>query len=97
VKTGGRLVKHARYYWLSLAESHLTRRLFGMTLRRISALPCPQTEAWRAPQSYPTKEGRRSGVPEKASERRFQSVGHEHELAGQSPELQDEATKMNLP
>jgi hypothetical protein len=28
VKTaGGRLVKHARYYWLTLAESHLTRRL----------------------------------------------------------------------
>ena len=29
VKTGGRLIKHARYYWLMLAESHLTRRLFG--------------------------------------------------------------------
>src|SRR5665647_2706925 len=29
VKTGGRLVKHARYYWLLLAESHLTKRLFG--------------------------------------------------------------------
>jgi hypothetical protein len=29
VKTGGTLVKHARYYWLMLAESHLTRRLFG--------------------------------------------------------------------
>jgi len=26
VKTGGRLVKHARSYWLLLAESHLTRR-----------------------------------------------------------------------
>jgi hypothetical protein len=25
VKTGGRLVKHARYYWPLLAESHLTR------------------------------------------------------------------------
>jgi len=30
VKTGGRLVKHARYYWLLLAESHLTRRLLGV-------------------------------------------------------------------
>ena len=39
VKTGGRLVKHARYYWLLLAESHLTRRLFGAMLRRIAALP----------------------------------------------------------
>ncbi len=41
VKTGGRLVKHARYYWLMLAESHLTRRLFGSMVRRIEALPMP--------------------------------------------------------
>ena len=41
VKMGGRLVKHARYYWLLLAESHLTRRLFGAMLQRISALPVP--------------------------------------------------------
>lgn len=27
VKTGGRLIKHARCYWLTLAESHLTRRV----------------------------------------------------------------------
>ena len=38
VKTGGRLVKHARYYWLRLAESQLTRRLFGSMVRRIDAL-----------------------------------------------------------
>ena len=36
-----RLVKHARYYWLLLAEGHLTRRLFGDILRRIWALPVP--------------------------------------------------------
>jgi hypothetical protein len=41
VKTGGRLVKHARYYWLLLAESHLTRRLFGSILRRMEGLPLP--------------------------------------------------------
>ena len=41
VKTGGRLVKHARYYWLLLAESHLTRRLFGAMVGRIAALPVP--------------------------------------------------------
>jgi hypothetical protein len=41
VKTGGRLVKHARYYWLLLAESHLARRLFGSMLRRMEALPLP--------------------------------------------------------
>lgn len=38
VKPGGRLVKHARYYWLTLAESHLTRGLFGSMVRRIDAL-----------------------------------------------------------
>ncbi len=41
VKTGGRLVKHARYYWLLLAESHLTRRLFAEMLDKIAALPVP--------------------------------------------------------
>jgi uncharacterized protein YbgA (DUF1722 family) len=41
VKTGGRLVKHARYHWLLLAESHLTRRLFGNIVCRIEALPVP--------------------------------------------------------
>jgi len=41
VKTGGRLIKHARYYWLLLAESHLTRRLFASMLCRIAGLPSP--------------------------------------------------------
>lgn len=41
VKTGGRLVKHASYYWRMLAESHLTRRLFGSMVRRMEALPVP--------------------------------------------------------
>jgi hypothetical protein len=36
-----RLVKHARYYWLLLAEGHLTRQRFGSMLRRIAALPLP--------------------------------------------------------
>ena len=34
VQTGGRLVKHARDYWLLLAEGPLTRRLFDDMLRR---------------------------------------------------------------
>ena len=38
VKTGGRLIEHARYYWLMLAESHLTKRLLGSMVRRIDAL-----------------------------------------------------------
>ena len=41
VRTGGRLVEHALYHWLLLAERHLTRRLFGTMLRRIWALPVP--------------------------------------------------------
>jgi Transposase DDE domain group 1 len=41
VKTGGRLIKHARYYCLLLAEGHLYRRLFGQMLRRIWTLPSP--------------------------------------------------------
>jgi hypothetical protein len=41
VKTGGRLVKHARYYCLLLAEGHLNRRRFGAMLRRILMLPVP--------------------------------------------------------
>ena len=41
VKTGGRLVKHARYDWLLLAEGHLSRRLFASMLRMIAVLPLP--------------------------------------------------------
>jgi hypothetical protein len=41
VKTGGRLIQHARYYWLLLVESHLTPRLFGNMLQKIAALPSP--------------------------------------------------------
>jgi len=56
VKTGGRLVKHARYYWLLLAESHLTRRLFGAMLRRIWALPVPTGSRATADRGNPAKE-----------------------------------------
>jgi hypothetical protein len=38
-------VKHARYYWLFLAERHLTRRRFGAMLGRIALLPEPT--GWR--------------------------------------------------
>jgi hypothetical protein len=41
VKTGGRFIRHARYYWLLLAESHLMRRLFAGMLAKIAALPSP--------------------------------------------------------
>ncbi len=38
---GGRLMKHARYYWLLLAEGHLSWRLFSSMLRLIAALRFP--------------------------------------------------------
>ena len=41
VKTPGCLIKHAPYFWSLLAESHLTRRLFGGMLRAIVTLPVP--------------------------------------------------------
>jgi hypothetical protein len=41
IKSGGRLVKHARYRWLLLAEGHLTRERFAAMLRRIALLPLP--------------------------------------------------------
>jgi hypothetical protein len=41
VKTGGRLVKHARYYWLMLAEGHRSRARFAAMMRRIAMLPLP--------------------------------------------------------
>jgi hypothetical protein len=41
VKTAGRPVKHARYYWLFPAQGHLNRRRFGAMLGRIALLPVP--------------------------------------------------------
>src|ERR1017187_7067476 len=40
-RKGGRLGEQARYYWLLLAESHLTKRLFGSMVRRIAVLSLP--------------------------------------------------------
>jgi hypothetical protein len=37
-KTGGRLLRHARYVILQWAERHLTQRLFGQILGRIERL-----------------------------------------------------------
>ena len=41
VKTGDRLIKHARDSQLLLAESRLPRHLFGSVVRRIAVLPSP--------------------------------------------------------
>jgi hypothetical protein len=37
-KTGGRLIRHARYFTLQLAESYLTGSLFRQILARIERL-----------------------------------------------------------
>jgi Transposase DDE domain group 1 len=37
-KTGGRLIRHGRYFILQLAERHLTQHLFGTILGRIERL-----------------------------------------------------------
>ena len=39
-------MKHARYYWLLLAEGHLNRRQFGAMLGRIALLPTPTHNRW---------------------------------------------------
>lgn len=57
MKTGGRLVKHGRYYWLFLAEGHLTRRLSGTMLRRIRHCRSQQAEAWRVQRNSWAKKG----------------------------------------
>jgi Transposase DDE domain group 1 len=42
-KTGGRLIRHARYFTLQLAESYLTRPLFRQIVARIAQLACHPT------------------------------------------------------
>lgn len=46
VKTGGRLVRHARYCGLLLAKGHFTRRPFGATPRGIAPWPAPAGLLW---------------------------------------------------
>jgi hypothetical protein len=70
VKTGGRLIKHARCDWLVLAESHLTRRLFTAMVRRIDLLPLPAGQASRRPDRISvTREAEAGKMPEAWVER----------------------------
>ncbi len=50
MKTGGRLVKHARYYWLFLAKGHLNRRLCGLPRGDAGAV-LTKTPLW-SPERY---------------------------------------------
>jgi len=60
VKTGGRRIKPARHSWFLVAESPLTRRLFGAVVRRIEAPPVQtgQTTLRRERNPSTGKEGR---------------------------------------
>jgi hypothetical protein len=61
----GRLIKHARYYWLLLAESHLTRRLFGSMLRRMGLCRCqPDKRGGQTKPIWTTERSCRGGVRE---------------------------------
>jgi len=44
-KTGGRLIRHARYFTLQLAESQLTQRVYAPIIRRIGRLVCIRGDA----------------------------------------------------
>jgi hypothetical protein len=68
VKTGGRLVRHAPYYWLLLAESHLTRRLFGSMLQRIGRYPCQQADGRALPETVGEKRAKAGEVSARMSE-----------------------------
>jgi hypothetical protein len=59
-KTGGRLIRHARYFVLQLADSYLTSRLFGQILRRIERLTWHPTELGL---SHPADADERQGAP----------------------------------
>jgi hypothetical protein len=91
VKTGGRLVRHARYYWLLLAESHLTRRLFGSMLQRIWALHVPVDGRWPQETVW-AKSGRNmgevsTGCPDRrTSLPRFRSHGGRYDARSTGPE-----------
>jgi hypothetical protein len=39
-KTGGRLIRHARYFILQLAAGHLTQPLFRQIVAQIEQLAC---------------------------------------------------------
>ena len=71
MKTGGRLLKHARYYWLLLADGHLNRKLFGEMLGESGRCLC-RAGNWRRAatdkRGWVTEEGAtRSRVGEKPS------------------------------
>ncbi len=76
VKTGGRLIKHARYYWLLLAESHLARRLFAGMLRKNHRVAGADGIAgcWIADLNTWTRPSRKGAVCEESSSKTVDSA-----------------------
>ena len=73
---GGRLIQRARYCWLLLAKSHLTRRLFAGMLRKIAMLRPAGSRALKAEQISMTTPGMQGEVsPESMEKRRRQLPG----------------------
>ena len=57
-KTGGRLIRHARYFTLQLAESYLTRPLFRQIVARIERLAWqPTCSSGQFPEGQPHDTG----------------------------------------
>jgi len=61
VKTGGRFVKHACYYWLLPVESHLTRRLSGRCCGGSGRCSCRPVDGRPLAGGHPAKQRSKSG------------------------------------
>jgi len=83
-KTGGRLIRHARYFVLQLAESYLTSTLFRPNLRAyratrvapdLSREPCTDVRATerrqRSGEAVPKRPGRDAEVPKNELDHNF--------------------------
>ena len=79
VKTGGRLVKHAQYFWLLLAESHLTRPVRSYAAAELGAARARRLRARRLEQGCPASETRGDRCPRKCFGTEGQSIGCQRE------------------
>jgi len=76
VKTGGRLIKHARCCWLLLPEGHLSRRLFGKHAEADrGAAPAGRLVIRERGKSSAEKSSRGTGVSGEAGRRRETDQG----------------------
>jgi hypothetical protein len=72
LKTGGRLVNHARYHWLLLAEGHLNRRRFGAMLGRIV---CSRCQPDRGLVAKSAAESGNNGLGEEEAFQKWRNIG----------------------